>query len=590
MNKKNILLALALPALLLSSCGEEKKGNASSSDVTQDSNLVYGEVDANGWANAFALDNNFTASSLATRDGGFSRVLTCLTSSAMRMSQYSSTAKGGEDTLVSEIFATKEGENNVEYDYVPEYQLYAKKTLQRESPYAKFSSSLIEIFKSSYSSFSYDAEKQGYFASSLSSELNGQSYLSKDVLIRFSSGKLIDIDFDACDNLTKAVVSHGYISEFGSTTITLPDSSKIKSGLLTGEEAWGEAFISLEEGKNATIKTVPSEGEGGASKTSAFSSNAVHLTSTSSKEGKTISNDVYYSVEGENTYVYAKDETGLYAKKLCDGSVNAYEELAALSSFFATSYGLFTYDKSKDAYVAPSIALPMESGMSYSNVVASFSNGRLSSLAYDYSDSKVSVSEIGTTVVDLPSNDKIYPEGKVDEAKWKAAFEKACNTLNFTYVYSSLSSEDSYSLSLKNKYLCDGNSIEYQYEQIYEATDDEPMISTLHNYYSLENGTWYEYSSADDEASWNKSESTADTFASIKEEASLFSNSYSSFQFDEMSSSYKADSISIDNVAYTEVVISFKGNQLAGIEYKSEDYSHVFSSFGETQVSLPRIA
>ena len=595
MNKKNLLLTLALPALILCACGNNEnkdsssKNEASTSEasVSQSSSeaIINYEVDEKTWGSSFDSVTNYTGSSSMKSENAITTTVTCLTQSVVWVSQYTQENEKAASKLVSDIYSSKNSDGTYdEYTYVSSEDLYALVSKKKTSNYWQFSSTLLAMFRNSYSSFSYDSKKKGYYASSVTYNGGESAYTAKNVTVRFSNGKLVDIDFDVCGDDGVSVLSHGLINEFGSTSVSLPDSSKAKSGLLAEKEAWTGAWIEVENYKNATYKG--ENKETGASFSTLFTDKVIHKTSVTVSDGKTASLDIYYSVEGESNYVYTKDSSGKYAKKVDSSMTSRYEELETFADFFGNTYSLFSYDKESDTYKATQIDDPMNPGKAYANAVASFSSGKLASLTYEYDGMDYSFDSIGATTVTLPDSDSIYLDGKVSESVWKSAFALASSEFNFSYSTDYTYTGD-YPFSVKEKYVCQGNAIDYRNEQEYMGTDP----SALHYYYSLEEGKCYQYTSKDDEYTWSKAESETNVFDDVKKALNLFADSYSSLAFDELSGSYKADSVKLsDEKTYADIIISFEDSKIKDIEYKCEGTVYNFAEFGESNVSLPTIA
>lgn len=590
MNKKNLLLTLALPVMILCACGNgEKKdfssqSESSTSEASSEATVNY-EVDAETWGSSFDSVLNYTAISSVKNQGAIITTITRLTPSLVEVSEFNQEGEDAASKLISDIYSSKNSDGTYdEYAYVASEDLYAVSSKKKSSSYWQFSSTLFAMFKNGYSSFSYEAEKKGYFASSLACDGSEGAYSAKDVTIHFSNGRLVDIDFDACGDDGVTILSHGLIHEIGSTSVSLPDPSKVKSGLLASKEDWTEAWIKAADGKNATYKGTSSDS--GAYFLTLFTDEAIRKTVLAIEDDKETSSDIYYSTEGESNYVYTKDSSGKYAKKEDSSMEGRYEELTVLMGFFESGHSLFSYDKEGDSYKAAQIDDPMNPGKAYTNAAASFSNGKLSSLTYAYDGMECSIDSVGTTVVNLPASDSVYPEGEVGESVWKNAFASASSDFNFSYSANYAYSSEYYSYSTDEKYVFSGDAAEYNYLQSYEGCDP----SSDHFYYSLENGECYQYSSSDDEYTWSKEKSTTDVFADAEKKLNLFADSFSSFSLDELSGSYKADSIALDGTAYTDIVIAFSDSKLNGIEYKSEGTTYAFGDFGNSRVALPTIA
>ncbi len=590
MNKKNLLLTLSLPALILCACGNNEKKDSSSqsesptSEASSESIVNY-EVDAKTWASSFDSVTNYTASSSTKGEDAIMTTVTCLTPSLIKVSQYAQESETSASKLVSDVYSSKNSDGTYdEYAYVASEDLYAVSSKKKSSSYWQLSSTLLAMFKNGYSSFSYEAEKKGYFASSLTYDGGEGAYSAKNVTVRFSNGRLVDVDFDACGDDGVTVLSHGLIHEIGSTSVSLPDSSKVKSGLLASKEDWTAAWIEAADNKNATYQGTNSDT--GAYFLTSFTADAIHKTSLAVEGDKKTSSDVYYSIEGESNYVYTKDSSGKYAKKEGSSMEGRYEELALLMGFFESGYSLFSYDKESDSYKAARIDDPMNPGKAYTNAVASFSDGKLSSLAYAYDGMECRIDSIGSTLVSLPGEDSVYPEGEVGESVWKNAFASAASDFNFSYKANYAYSGEYYSYSTDEEYAFSGNAGEYNYLQSYEGCDP----TSDHFYYSLEDGECYRYSSSDDGYTWSKEKSETDVFADVEKKLNLFADSFSSFSLDELSGSYKADSIVLGGVSYTDIVIAFSDSKLNAIEYKSEGVTYAFDGFGNSYVALPTIA
>ena len=110
MNKKNLLLTLALPTLILCACGNNEnkdsssKNEASTSETstseTSSETTVNYEVDEKTWGSSFDSVTSYTATSAMKSENAISTTVTCLTPSLVKMSQYTQESETATSKLV----------------------------------------------------------------------------------------------------------------------------------------------------------------------------------------------------------------------------------------------------------------------------------------------------------------------------------------------------------------------------------------------------------------------------------------------------------------------------------------------------------
>ncbi len=162
---------------------------------------------------------------------------------------------------------------------------------------------------------------------------------------------------------------------------------------------------------------------------------------------------------------------------------------------------------------------------------------------------------------------------QVDEEKWKEIFSHADNfTFKSTVTTPETSVERNVSVS-ENK-IYDGGTNSYE---------------------SKEGDKYYSYET--NNTKWIKKESDKQSFENTRykfEYITKFENFYFSFQYDEESKSYKADSLKLADLTALNVVAKIENNRLVSLEFNqtiSEEYkfyaSYQIIDIGTTDVELP---
>lgn len=598
MKKKNLLLILTIPTLILCSCGNNNssssKASSSSSSSSENTNssssestsssviIVNPKVDLNTWNNCFNNANNYSSASSSKDGETIAIVSTLVTSDIVKVAQYTQNGENANATLVSEIYTKKNSDASFdEYTYVEEYDLYALIEGKTDSNYWTGSTALMNIFKSNYSLFEYNEEKKAYFASTISSiSVLGfdSSSSAKNVYVRFNDNKLVDIEFDVYSEDGTTFISHGLINDFNNTKVTLPDASKAKNGLIANRELWQKAWIDASDKNNALYKG--ENKDKGSHFTNLYTDKAIHKSSVDVDAFEiTTTSDVYYSTEDGNKYIYTKDSSGKYSKKVDKTDKDYSYDLKSVLLYFKDCDSVFSFDKDSNTYKAALINNPMEYGVNYTNIVASFSNGDLVKVTYTYNGNECSIDSFGKTSVTLPEGEDVYPDSKDSKETWDSAFAAANSEFNFSYGVS-------YSDNKSEKYVCKANALEYNSQE----PSSDGSLTYKHNYYSLEDNKCYKYSSSDNETTWTKEESSTNYFDEIKAKLNLFKDYYSSFTINEITSYYQADTLNIDGLTYSEVSISIEDSKVTFIEYKLQGYTYSFTDFGESNFNLPTIA
>ena len=458
MNKKNILLPLALPLLLLSACDGEtnEKESASSSESFPESSLVPSEesssnesiapgysryqVDENKWAASLGSVNSLTSISASEGEGGDSFVYTYLDEDAMRLVE--SFRKTDEDLAKqkAETFFSKSVDGSYErYTYDENTSSYMVETLAGESSYWKEVKALFSLLSSSFSSFDFLESNKGYFASSLVS--NSGDVRLKNALIYFDDGAISSISFVLLDEDGETLNST-VIMNINCTYVSLPSKSQVNEGLVDAE-GWNASFALMGADRNATLFYTDGLSSLDSSLKTVcqyvYDGNKAHtgisINSSSESEDPNISTiktniekDIYYEVIGDKAYSYEKMASGeKYEKTLLSSStLPPWNEYDALVSAFSSSFSSFTYDENSGSFKADS--LPSNGNFSYENVEVKFSYGKLSSITYGGSSTTYKVSDIGSSEVTLPSEDKIYTSGKVSKDQWESILLEAATS------------------------------------------------------------------------------------------------------------------------------------------------------------------
>ena len=616
MNKKNILLTLALPLLLLSACGGEtsEKESSSSSESFSESSLVPSEesssnesispdysryqVNESEWEASLGSIGSLLSISASEEEGGDSFVYTYLDEDAMRIVE--SFRKTDEDLAKqkAETFFSKSVDGSYErYTYDEDSSSYMVETLVGESSYWKEAKALLSLLSSSFSSFVFFESNKGYFASSLVSD-SGDVRI-KNALIYFDGGSISSISFALLDE-DGETLNNTVIMNINSTYVSLPSKDKVNEGLVS-EEGWNASFALMGDGRNATLFYTDGLSSLDSSLKTVcqyvYDGNKAHtgisVSSSSESEDPNISaiktnieRDVYYEAIGDKAYSYEKMADGeRYEKTLLPSSaLPPWNEYDALVSAFSSSFSSFAYDKSSGSFKADS--LPSNGNFTYENVEVKFSYGKLSSISYGNGSISYKVSDIGSSVVTLPSEDKIYVPGKVSKDKWESILLEAATSLNCQYMVS-YSYEDEYnSYYLETVSNIDGDKMESTSR--YENHKDISQNYNNHHYYSKENGASYKYSKSED---WYVKETCDDPFKEIEDAILLFADYYDSFCFSEpqvsMNGSYFADSLTIEEKTYTNVRLSFGNNLPGAISYRLDGYDYLIQSFTCMEVTLP---
>ena len=644
MNKKNTLLTLALPLLVLSACGggedasslasslsenseisssEESKENSSSSDETSSSSVVSSEdsssidsaeenpsseslspdyssykVDENVWKNTLGSVNSLMSISASEEEGGTSFVYTYFDEDATKVVE--SFRKDEEDLAKkkSETIYGKSVDGSYErYTYQEDSSSYMVETLSGESPFWTGKEALFSLLSSSYSSFDFVESSNGYFASSLTSSQG--DIRVKNVRACFDDGAIFSLSFVLLDEEGEAL-SHTTITDINCTYVDLPSQNTVNEGLV-GAEGWDACFASMGAKRNATLLYTDGLNSLDSSLKTicgyVYDGNKAHVgisvNSSSESEDPNISaiktnieKDVYYSVEGEKAYSYEKmSNQDKYEKTLLPSlSLPSWTEFDALVSTLLSSFSSFAYDEASGSFKADS--LPSNGNFTYQNVEVRFSYGKLSSISYGNGSISYSVSDIGSSEVILPSEDKVYIPGKVSKEDWENMLLEAATSLNCQYQVSYSYDDEYNSYYLETISNVDGDKMESTSR--YEDHKDTSNNYNDHCYYSKENGTSYKLSESED---WYVKEACSDPFKEIEEAILLFADYYDSFNFSEpqalMSGCYSVPSLTIEEKTYTNVCLSF-GNNLPGrISYRLGDYDYLIQSFTCMEVTLP---
>ncbi len=610
MKKKNILLTLTLPLLVLCACGEgdssssnhpetsssevipssasDSNGETSSSESDKD--LVIGEED---WKKAFLGISNCTILTSAQGKGLTSSSQTEMGEEAIKVTQ-TSKEEGGETSFNSHYYIGKNADGSyTKYSYVEEAEAYAASSYEDGKAQWAIGKSLLSAFASSYASFSYQEDKKGYYAESVTYAYEGkETILGKDVLVLFEGKALNKVSFSAVNEEDSEVKVQGVISNFGSTVVSLPSIDQVKEGLLAELGDWVNAMNPFKDERNARIAFTKVQGDESNPITivaeSDYDGNSIHSITLSegTSDGQKVSaeTEVYFSVEDEVAYSYAKNGSGLYRKSVYEATYGPWEIYDSLALAFLSNGSYFTYDKESDAYLAQKLDTSIGGFEKLEDLKVIFSYGELSSISFTSDGGEYKIDEIGKIHVTLPTEDQLYSEGMVSKEVYENALLSASIARNCLYK-SAYSYDGGYSsYSTFESYLCDGNAIEYRNEQSYNGAPS----SSAHEFYSLEDSVCYAYEEID--GVWEKKEGNETdkaTFKTIEDAILLFGESYESLTFDKSSASYRASSLEINNNVYTDIVITFAEDQLESITYKNSGSSYEIAGFGQAKVDLP---
>ncbi len=605
MKKKNILLTLTLPLLVLYACGKgdsssnDHSGSApsdsvpssvsSGDDKTSSSDSKVGEED---WKKAFLEASNYTILTSAKGEGLISTSQNEITENAIKITQTSKGEGNDEPSLNSHYYIGKNADGTyTEYSYIEEAEAYASSSCEDGETQWAIGKSLLSSFASNYASFVYKEDEKGYYAQSVTYAYDGkETIIAKDALVLFEGGALSKVSFSAVNEEDREIEVQGLILNFGSTNVKLPSEDEVKEGLL---KDWVSAVTPFKDERNARIAFEKVQGDEtnyitirGESEYDGDSIHSISLSeSTSNGHTTSIENDMYFSVEGETAYSYTKNGSGLYEKKVYEEIRGPWETYDSLANVFLANGDSFAYDKESDAYLAQKLDTSVGGFEKLEDLKVTFSYGELSSISFTSDEIEYKIDNIGKCHVTLPNEDELYKEGMVSKKTYEDALLSASIARKCLYKssYSYTSDGDSYSTSLS--YLCDGNAIEYRYEQNYNGTS-----STDHKFYSLEDSVCYAYEETD--GIWEKkegSESDKSSFKTVEDAILLFGDSYDSLMFDEANGSYRASSLEIDGITYTDIIITFAEEELESIAYKDSTYSYELAGFGLAKVDLPDV-
>ena len=611
MNKRNVLLVLSLPLLVLSACGTDSPSfSESSADVasrenpassetstseSSDSRPSTYEVSETEWGTVFSslakkcnaalfiydsmakIDSSSLFLSKTLFNGDAARVDIGLDSSSS-----SSESEGSEiETKVAEeSYYSREGEKVYRYSPYGEGQ-YRRTLLSNSegSPWRTYDS-IVSYFPSSFFSFSYDEGSHSYKANELSIE--GKDDKVTDATAIFSNGKLTSIICSYGGNYFK-------FTGIDAIDVVLPSEEKIYVAGKVSKSYWEDVLLKMATELNCRYNVSYSYDDAYNSyrleKTCDVAGDAMKCSSwyeDHKDTSKSNEEHCYYSKEGDAFYKYSKNGDW-YTKASCSDPFKEIEDAILL---FADDYDRFTfYDPmgfNFGIYGAASLTI---GGKTYEDVYVAFGDKVPEKISYSLDGYHYEVS--GFTAMDeiaLPNENEVYREGKVTESEWKSALEEADASTNFRLTESS--SEDSSESYSESVYRYDGGAIEHTYEAISQSAN-----VSEHAYYSLEGSSYYVYEPKN--GFWDKAlESEEDpvsseSFSLMKNRIKPFADHFSDFEFDIKTGAYASSSITIDGSVYSDLTIAFKDFSLSKLEYTLNGVSYTLDGFEEQSVSLP---
>ena len=308
----------------------------------------------------------------------------------------------------------------------------------------------------------------------------------------------------------------------------------------------------------------------------------------------------YYSIGETESFEYSyDDDTKTWSKE----ATTWYPQISSFTSSLeaiANAYNSFTYDASKNGYVATEI--PNFVSDEFDTFTVKIVGGKLSVAQMDMSVNEggiissasmiFQIYDLGKTSVTLPavSGGDETPSGKVTEAQWEAAF--AMDAFKNVTVTNRSSEMESYVPVFKIDLI---NNVMYQ--TMYRGGDDESSISMVEYIIAYVDGECRQFR-CEDGKDWEYVGLAFDTPQKFAE--SMLSNlsvlRYEDFTYISEADMYVAENMSgMVGDGEATVNIKFKAARVDYVEIittvngQTESYRMTFSNYGTTVIQIPDV-
>ncbi len=308
----------------------------------------------------------------------------------------------------------------------------------------------------------------------------------------------------------------------------------------------------------------------------------------------------YYSIGETESFEFSyDDDTKTWSKE----ATTWYPQISSFTSSLeaiANAYNSFTYDASKNGYVATEI--PNFVSDEFDTFTVKIVGGKLSVAQMDMTveDGGITMTvsmifqiyDLGKTSVTLPavSGGDETPSGKVTEAQWEAAF--AMDAFKNVTVTNRSSEMESYVPVFKIDLIND-----VMYQTMYRGGDDESSISMVEYIIAYVDGECRQFR-CEDGKDWEYVGLAFDTPQKFAE--SMLSNlsvlRYEDFTYISEADMYVAENMSgMVGDGEATVNIKFKAARVDYVEIittvngQTESYRMTFSNYGTTVIQIPDV-
>ena len=391
-----------------------------------------------------------------------------------------------------------------------------------------------------------------------------------------------------------------------------PDPDSIKSDKVT-QAQWEAAFdfsqvtnVSLKNIERVTIGGVATEDYGIVK----FDGNKVYEETqwyNSEEEGGKpvkVVEKAYYSIGETESFEYSyDDETKTWSKE----ATTWYPQISSYTrslEAIADAYNSFTYDASKNGYVATEI--PNFPNDDFDTFIVKIVGGKLSVAQMDMSVNEggiissasmiFQIYDYGATSVTLPTvSGGEAVNGKVSESQWNNAFsQNAFQNVTIDMTSPALQGYDpQFKIDLPNDRV---------YQSMYAGKPDGSGNMKMEFIVANIDGDYHTFS-RDEGKDWKYSSPASDLPVDIAANVtSMFGDfSYSVFTYNAAEKAYTADKVETSNMGETfeSVTIKFDGTRLKSIEmvYSAEQspinlamaMTVNFSAYGTTVIQIPDV-
>ena len=236
--------------------------------------------------------------------------------------------------------------------------------------------------------------------------------------------------------------------------------------------------------------------------------------------------------------------------KAIDDAGNGGRMRAVLDTYFypfANAYKSFTYDAESKQYTASSITLTVDgTDYTYTDVCVKIENGKLIELTYISGYMNFTVSEVGTTVVELP-----IIKYTADEEEWNSI-------MNGAYFDNVRVSFESNTESGEYVSFYELNVTE---DKIEAGGDPNPQILL-----AMRDGVWYKISYDYDIGEYFGVACERYDYSVLGNIKSQLGGHYNSFTYDEVNNCYVAKNFEFVDGICQELRVHLRGGRLVGIE------------------------